>query len=239
MKSINWMDQILYDIDSTISEYDTYRKIAEAFAEVGFKYCKYCLYYPWPLTSQRVFMLSNFPEAWQRRYNEANYIDIDPIFRHVRQSCAPIIWSDDVFKETPHLWQEAQAHGLRYGYSLASVSNLGVAGMISLARSEGPITPRELEQNELKIRWLVNAAHLMITRAVLPKLSPNCNIKLTSREIEVLKWAGDGKTASEIAMIMLISVNTVNFHVKNAVAKLKTSNTTAAVARAALMGLLF
>eukprot|EP00887_Chlorella_sp_A99_P003802 scaffold31.g3802.t1 len=88
------------------------------------------------------------------------------------------------------------------------------------------------------MRWLVNAAHLTITRALLPKFSPNSAIGLTDREVEVLKWVADGKTASEISMIMLISVHTVNFHVKKAVTKLNTSNTTAAVTRAAMLGLL-
>jgi LuxR family transcriptional regulator len=36
----------------------------------------------------------------------------------------------------------------------------------------------------------------------------------------------------------VISVDTVNFHVKNAVMKLKTTNKTAAVVRAAMLGLL-
>lgn len=110
--------------------------------------------------------------------------------------------------------------------------------MLSMARSHTPLTVRELQQQELKMRWLVNAAHLAITRAVLPKLSPEGDIELTDREVEVLKWVADGKTATEISMIMLISVYTVNFHVKNAVTKLNTSNATAAVARAAMLGLL-
>ncbi len=234
----HWMEQILFDLESTRSEHDAYEKIAAAVREVGFEYSAYYLHTPWPLSRPKIYTLTNFPEAWQQRYHAARYVDVDPVIRHARQSYAPIIWSDAVFEETPHLWQEAQAHGLRYGYSLAAVSNCGVAGMMSMARSHGPLTRRELQQQELKMRWLVNAAHLAITRAVLPKLSPDNAIELTAREVEVLKWVADGKTASEISMIMLISVYTVNFHVKNAVTKLKTSNTTAAVARAAMLGLL-
>ncbi len=62
--------------------------------------------------------------------------------------------------------------------------------------------------------------------------------KLTGREIEVLRWSASGKTSSEISEILVISVNTVNFHVKNAILKLKTANKTAAVARATMLGLL-
>lgn len=62
--------------------------------------------------------------------------------------------------------------------------------------------------------------------------------KLTNREIEVLKWASYGKTSREISEILIISVNTVNFHVKNAMMKLQTANKTATVARASVLGLL-
>ena len=63
-------------------------------------------------------------------------------------------------------------------------------------------------------------------------------VSVTDREIEVLKWTGDGKTSRDISEILIISVDTVNFHVKNAILKLKTANKTAAVVRAAMLGLL-
>lgn len=62
--------------------------------------------------------------------------------------------------------------------------------------------------------------------------------KLTDREIEVLKWSSYGKTSREVSEILIISVNTVNFHVKNAMMKLETANKTATVARASMLGLL-
>lgn len=61
---------------------------------------------------------------------------------------------------------------------------------------------------------------------------------LTEREIEVLRWTADGKTSADISAILTISDNTVNFHIKNAVAKLGVANKTAAVVKAALLGYL-
>lgn len=60
---------------------------------------------------------------------------------------------------------------------------------------------------------------------------------LTDREVEVLKWTADGKTSGEIADILAVSDNTVNFHIKNAITKLRTANKTAAAVRAAMLGL--
>lgn len=62
--------------------------------------------------------------------------------------------------------------------------------------------------------------------------------ELTNREMEVLRWTALGKTSDEIARILGISINTVNFHLKNAISKLRTVNKTAAVYRATILGLL-
>ena len=64
------------------------------------------------------------------------------------------------------------------------------------------------------------------------------DVALTPREIEVLKWSADGKTAAEIGDILSISIPTVNFHIKNAVQKMKAANKTAAVVQALMAGLL-
>ncbi len=61
---------------------------------------------------------------------------------------------------------------------------------------------------------------------------------LTERETEVLRWAGDGKTTGEISSILAISDNTVNYDIKNAMAKLHAANKTAAVVIALTRGLL-
>lgn len=44
-------------------------------------------------------------------------------------------------------------------------------------------------------------------------MAPEMNF--SKREKEILKWTAEGKTSAEIAMILSISENTVNFHQKN------------------------
>ncbi len=43
-------------------------------------------------------------------------------------------------------------------------------------------------------------------------MTPEMNF--SKREKEILKWTAEGKTSAEIAMILSISENTVNFHQK-------------------------
>jgi LuxR family transcriptional regulator len=62
--------------------------------------------------------------------------------------------------------------------------------------------------------------------------------KLTKREIEILRWTALGKSSEEIASVLHLSVNTINYHIKKSTAKLGAPNKTAAAVNAALLGLL-
>lgn len=69
------------------------------------------------------------------------------------------------------------------------------------------------------------------------KILPN-QIKLTSKEKEVLQWLKEGKTSWEIGVILQISERGVNFHISNIKKKLNCSNRTQAVAAALNRGLI-
>lgn len=60
--------------------------------------------------------------------------------------------------------------------------------------------------------------------------------RLTRREIQCLKWAAAGKTDSEVAQIMGISLPTVRFHIRNAAEKMQVSGRAQATHRAAVLG---
>ncbi len=61
-------------------------------------------------------------------------------------------------------------------------------------------------------------------------------VDLTRREIQCLKWAAIGKTDSEIATIMGISIPTIRFHLTNAGQKLSVSGRAQAVRVATSLG---
>ncbi|SEJ96620.1 MULTISPECIES: helix-turn-helix transcriptional regulator [unclassified Pseudomonas] len=60
---------------------------------------------------------------------------------------------------------------------------------------------------------------------------------LTVREVEVLKWSAEGKTAAEVAMILELKTRTVNYHIGRAIQKFGVANKTCAVVKAARRGL--
>lgn len=235
MKS--WAEDLMTAIDGAKSERDVFREVEAMARTIGFDFCAYGLRVPLPMSNPRTCLINNYPMAWQARYGEAGYLDIDPTVLHGRRTRVPVIWSDEVFAGAEDLWQEAQSFGLRVGWAQSSLDANGVGGMLTLARSSEHLSAAELKANAFKMRWLVSVAHLSLARFIVPKLYAKPTETLTDREIEVLKWAADGKTSGEISEILVISVDTVNFHVKNAIQKLRTANKTAAVVRAAMLGL--
>ncbi len=233
-----WQGDLLgiTDTGSTVDE--VFERIESASQALGFEYCAYGLRLPTPISSPRTVMLSNYPLEWQARYASAGYLATDPTVAHGRHSQTPLVWTHALFDATPTLWEESQSFGLRYGWAQSSLDAVGVGGMLSLARSCDPLTPAELANQEVKMRWLVNISHLALSRLFVSDLVKDSHPDLTSREVEVLKWTADGKSSNEIADLLCISENTVNFHIKNSVVKLRAANRTAAVVRAAMLGLL-
>ncbi|GAB4407113.1 MAG: hypothetical protein OHK0032_02390 [Thermodesulfovibrionales bacterium] len=63
-------------------------------------------------------------------------------------------------------------------------------------------------------------------------------IKFSLREIEVLKWAKEGKTNWEISVILGISERTVKFHIASILRKLDAVSRGHAIAKALELGVL-
>lgn len=60
---------------------------------------------------------------------------------------------------------------------------------------------------------------------------------LSSKELEILRWAVQGKTVWEISRIRFVSPATVKFHLRNIYCKLQVCNRVQAVAEAVKRGL--
>jgi len=231
-----WQEDLLRIVGGAPGEKEIFDKIVSAARALGFEYCAYGVRLPLPVSNPRVVTLFDYPPEWTQRYLDASYVSIDPSVLHCRRTQTPVIWSDALFTPTKELWEEARSYGLRVGWAQSSLDANGVGGMLTLARSGEKLSAKELATKEIRMRWLVNVAHLTLTRALAPRLQQAQDIRLTEREIEVLKWTADGKTANDIGRILAISVDTVNFHVRNATAKLGAANKTSAVVRAAMLG---
>ena len=233
-----WQEDLVSDFDGEVTPQGIFKKVEEAARALGFEFCAYGARAPLPLANPKMILLNNYPTEWRSRYEQKNYISIDPLVIHGRRSRVPVVWSDKLFAETPALWSEAQSFGLRVGWAQSILNASGVAGMLTLARSQEALREPELQVIEARLRWLAQVTHAAMSQSLGTKLGMGVQNCLTDREIEVLKWTADGKTSSEISAILSISDHTVNFHVKNAITKLGVANKTAAVVQAAVLGML-
>ena len=114
----------------------------------------------------------------------------------------------------------------------------GTTSMLTVARSQEPLTERELQEHVPRLVWITQVLHVKMTELVINKLLPNHEVQLSKREIEITRWTAEGKSAAEIAEILYLSESTVNFHIANVVRKLNAANKTAAAVRASMLGLL-
>jgi LuxR family quorum-sensing system transcriptional regulator SolR len=232
----SWQEELLHAAEVASSQDMLFRSIESSAQALGFEHCAYGLRVPVPVSNPRVVLLNNYPSEWRARYAAARYIATDPTVLHGRRSQAPLVWDAKVFESTPGMRDEARSFGLRFGWAKSNLDANGVGGMLTLARANEALSAAELAANSMKMCWLASMAHLSLSRLMVADVAVETPT-LTEREIEVLKWTADGKTSGEIADILAVSDNTVNFHIKNAIAKLGTANKTAAAVRAAMLGM--
>ena len=67
---------------------------------------------------------------------------------------------------------------------------------------------------------------------------PPHSIRLTPREIEIMTYSANGKSAWDISKILSLSENTINEHIKNVCQKLGVYNKSHAIAVSIVHGLI-
>ena len=231
-------EALIQSILSATNEADLFDEILRAAEKLGFEYCAYGMLMPLPISKPKLFMVNNYTQEWQRQYIHNDYLAIDPSVAHGMRSIAPLMWTDNIFSACRSFWEEAQAHGLRIGWAQSCYDSKGVGGLLTLARSNDILSPRELGDISLKMLWLTQAVHIGMSRLLVPKFMPESAAELSKREIEVLRWTAEAKTSSEVGEILNIAERTVNFHVNNAMVKLGVANKTAAAIKVAVLRLL-
>ena len=235
----SWQQDQFHSLIVEMDENTPFTTFVHAAKEIGFEYCCYGLRAPFPISRPRFFVCNNYSEEWSKRYREKNYLAIDPTFLHGASSLEAVIWSDELFASAKDLWSEARSFGLRYGWAQSSHDRRGFVGLFSLGRSEGSLTDLEMEARRFHMSWLAQAVHVVMSKYIVPRLEPLTQIKLSSREREVLLWTAEGKTTNEIGCILSLTDRTVNFHINNSMIKLSASNKTAAAIKGAILGLLY
>lgn len=233
-----WQDEMLSRMRLASTEQQLFEVAKVEAQRIGFNHCAYGLRLPLRLTEPKTMMLNTYSFEWQQRYISEGYLAIDPTVRHGSKSLIPLVWTEDVFSKTREFWEDARAHGLRYGWAQSCIDMQGIRGMLTLARCTESLSEEELKENGYQMVWLTQVVHLCMCDLISARMLPETAIRLSVREKDVLRWSAEGKTSGEIADIINITERTVNFHIAKSMEKLNCVNKTAATVKAALLGLL-
>ncbi|MHC2303181.1 LuxR family transcriptional activator of conjugal transfer of Ti plasmids [Rhizobium mongolense] len=180
----------------------------------------------------------NYPPEWQEHCVEKGYDKIDPTVKTSRFHSAAFRWSE-VYKDASttdserRVFDEAAKFGLRSGVTIPLHGPCGSFSTMNFAQTE----TRDLEN--IAVAYLQLAAlhfHLQVVGCL--DVSGGDVPSLSAREKECIRWVAKGKSSWDIGVILGISQNTVNFHVKNVLRKLETGSRTVAALKAARLGLI-
>lgn len=205
--------------------------------QLGFDYCATGMQFPLPLSAPKTLLENNYSSSWQLYYEKENLLSVDPVIPYTLSKSGPVLWSE-THQWSQAFWEEASLHNLKYGISIAMRHQSGALGMLSVARSHNEIKKKEFDDLSSEIVRIGEMFAVSKFAKTVEDLLPEATIELTAREKEILRWTADGKTSEDISNILSLSVNTVNFHVKQVQAKLNAVNKTQAVVKALMLHLM-
>ena len=180
---------------------------------------------------------------WGMHYVKQDYAKADPIVRDCFQSRLPIQWTETYMLNTRSpeeslFMEDAWENGICRGYT---VPIHGPGGELGLLMISSPENDKEfgklMDAHRFELEVVAHHFHDAAQRTLGRQAAVPPPIPLTSRELEILKWTVDGKTAWEIGQIVHISERTVNVHLRNIMAKFGVHNKTHAAAKAINLGL--
>jgi DNA-binding CsgD family transcriptional regulator len=187
------------------------------------------------------FLILTYPQSWIEHYIENNYFAIDPVVRQGFSSALPLDWEQFERTELPYckkiFGEAAEANLGKRGMSFPIQSPGGGTALVSITSNAGKTEWKQ--DKEMIARDFQLLAHYLHQKFnSLLGIGNEKNIHLSPREIECLQWSAEGKTISDIAIILNLSDRTVRLYLDTARHKLNCLNKTHAVAKAIALGMI-
>ncbi|MGV2114452.1 autoinducer binding domain-containing protein [Agrobacterium salinitolerans] len=170
-------------------------------------------------------ILSSAPQQWLDKYWQERFDRIDPVLIRAREVMAPFVFNLEhkgkVARE-PHqtFYSSADEAGIRAGICMPVMAPF--SDLFTLSLFTGDVTlPHKYQLQPVLSANAVALLHMCVEATEAASIRAPA-IELTGRQSMVLKWAAEGKTTQEIALLENMTHHTVNFHMKNIRQKLKT-----------------
>lgn len=176
--------------------------------------------------------LSNLPPEYIEEYDSLNLLSNSSVFATLRQSTAPITrFLNLAVKERPTEEQQVmkavfEKYHMTMGVYFPVHGSNGRRAAVAFYGTRTALSFAETGELGLCVVHAYDAYSTMTN-----KKGTQAN-GITTRELEVLHWAANGKTSTEIAAILSLSDHTVNTYMNSAMRKLDCVNRTQLVAKA-------
>lgn len=190
--------------------------------------------------------LSSCGPEYEKHYFRNNFFSRTPLFTWAVQNEGACTWTwvREAFlagRLTPdeaETVRQNMAIGVTAGITISfPVTSTRAKGALGLIADPG-LTHEDVDDIFLKhcdeLQAIANVMHLKLMQ--LPTARGRT---LTARQREALEWIADGKTAQDVAVIMEVSSAMIEKHLRLAREALSVDTTAQAVAKAALLNLIF
>ena len=180
-------------------------------------------------------VISNYPEAWQRYYDEHGAFAFDPVIGKALQFGEPFRW-DGLHSDERQLAlrQESVRNGMEFGFSCtdrgpdASVAILSFSGNNPIA-----LDPAAWEATASSASFYVATTHKALTRIVEGKAGHEVlGALLSNSERKSLEMMGASMTTEAAAKILKVRPCTVLYYLNRAAHKLGVATRKEAVMKA-------
>jgi DNA-binding CsgD family transcriptional regulator len=191
--------------------------------------------------------LSTCDADYVKRYFQGGFYAKTPVFRWAERSSGACTWTwvKEAFEAGRLSNEEAEAvrqnvamgvsAGMSVSFPEASARSKGALGLIADAGLTHMDVDRIFTERREEILAVAHMMHLTIVH--LPQLSRHR--ALSPRQREALEWVADGKTTQDVALLMGVSPAMVEKHLRLAREALAVETTAQAVAKGALLNMIF
>lgn len=170
-------------------------------------------------------VISTYPSEWKSHYLASRYQQIDPVIQEALVNTEPFRWGlGSAEKSYSSLQQrfldEASHFGIRLGFTVPIHDGRGPIAALTFASDHRNIPFENCIEHHSRVLQLMALYFHAHVRRTLETERKAVGIVLSSRELECLEWASQGKSAWEIGQIIGISRNTVASYLLGAKEKL-------------------
>ena len=197
--------------------------------------------YHWISVDGEQYGFGSYSPDWAQRYQDQDYIRIDPVVIGCFQRFHPVDWKrlDWSSKAARAFRADAIAHGVgNQGFSIPIRGPNGQFALFTLSHScsdaDWDVFTTTHQRDLIVIAHFVNAKALQLQRG----RSPDAVRPLSPREVDALTFLAMGYSRAQAADMLAISEHTLRAYIESARHKLGALNTVHAVARALTEGLI-